>query len=176
MYSRCPLCDTSSCRGCVIPDDEEFMPAPSSLTAIIIEWDVRWVDQTMLECVDRSVLLDAQHEMHRHEPAATLASCFDAFTTPETLSAAEQWYCSTCRDFRCATKKLDLYRLPPILICHLKRFRYTHETRSKIETVVQYPIHGWEVETGVKEEKMVYDLYAVVHHMGGTDGGEHDAR
>ncbi len=44
-----------------------------------------------------------------------------------------------------------------------------------MDTVVTYPIHALEMSkwmTHVREGQLVYDLYAVVHHMGGTDGGE----
>lgn len=46
------------------------------------------------------------------------------FTSEEELVGGDQWYCSRCKKFRDATKKFDLWKLPDILIIHLKRFKY----------------------------------------------------
>ena len=42
-------------------------------------------------------------------------------------------YCPECKDFVQASKKFDLWKLPDILVIHLKRFpydRYTHLTQQ----------------------------------------------
>lgn len=46
----------------------------------------------------------------------SLDSCLRAFTSEEELGEDELYYCSKCRTHRLATKKLDLWRLPPILV------------------------------------------------------------
>ena len=49
--------------------------------------------------------------------------CLDAFTETETLEEEEGYNCQACkRKGVCATKKLTLYRCPPVLVLHLKRF------------------------------------------------------
>lgn len=47
----------------------------------------------------------------------SLDSCLKAFTSEEELGEDELYYCSKCKTHRLATKKLDLWRLPPILVC-----------------------------------------------------------
>lgn len=49
-------------------------------------------------------------------------------------------YCPTCKKHQLATKKLDLWSLPEILIIHLKRFSYTKHSREKLDTLVEFPI------------------------------------
>ena len=56
-------------------------------------------------------------------------------------------YCSKCKEHVQAFKKLDLWKLPEILVVHLKRFHYsqgryvkTFVTRDKINTVVDFPV------------------------------------
>ncbi|KAI2566748.1 USP15 isoform 4, partial [Pan troglodytes] len=39
-----------------------------------------------------------------------------------------------------ATKKLDLWSLPPVLVVHLKRFSYSRYMRDKLDTLVDFPI------------------------------------
>lgn len=52
-----------------------------------------------------------------------LQDCLDAFTETETLEEDEGYNCQSCkRQGVCATKKLTLYRCPPVLVLHLKRF------------------------------------------------------
>lgn len=46
----------------------------------------------------------------------SLDSCLKAFTSEEELGEDELYYCSKCKTHRLATKKLDLWRLPPVLV------------------------------------------------------------
>ena len=46
----------------------------------------------------------------------------EAFTRQEELGDEEKYYCSECKKHQLASKKLQIWRLPPILIVHLKRF------------------------------------------------------
>lgn len=47
-----------------------------------------------------------------------LDTCLKAFTKEEELGEDELYYCSKCKQHRLAAKKLDIWRLPPILVCH----------------------------------------------------------
>ncbi|BAT07594.1 Os09g0343900 [Oryza sativa Japonica Group] len=49
--------------------------------------------------------------------------------------AASIRYCPCCKKHQQAMKKLDLWRLPEVLVIHLKRFSYTQFTRNKLETI-----------------------------------------
>lgn len=79
--------------------------------------------------------------------------------------------------------KQSLYRLPDILIIHIKRFNMTARFREKIRAKVVYPLQGLDmrpftvkfqpegageqagVEPGSCEED-IYDLYGVSNHLG----------
>ncbi|XP_055677370.1 ubiquitin carboxyl-terminal hydrolase 32 isoform X2 [Lutzomyia longipalpis] len=66
-----------------------------------------------------------------------LNHCLRAFTSEEKL---EQWYyCSHCKGKQPATKKLQIWKLPPILIIHLKRFNYVNNKWVKSQKVVNFP-------------------------------------
>jgi len=48
-------------------------------------------------------------------------------------------YCPNCKEHQQATKKLDLWSLPPVLVVHLKRFSYSRYMRDKLDTLVEFP-------------------------------------
>lgn len=77
-------------------------------------------------------------------------------------------------------KKTDLWILPPILIVHLKRFRYNEygKVGSKNDKSIDYPVRQWDLKSRVRSRGGVYpmyDLYAVSNHMGGLGGGHYTA-
>uniref|UniRef100_A0A453BM28 USP domain-containing protein n=1 Tax=Aegilops tauschii subsp. strangulata TaxID=200361 RepID=A0A453BM28_AEGTS len=48
-------------------------------------------------------------------------------------------------------KKLDLWRLPEVLVIHLKRFSYTQFTRNKLETFVDFPISDLDLSSSRRQ-------------------------
>jgi ubiquitin C-terminal hydrolase len=46
----------------------------------------------------------------------TLNKCLEAFTRGEELGEEEKYYCSACKKLQLAIKKLQIWRLPPILV------------------------------------------------------------
>ena len=53
----------------------------------------------------------------------SLDSCFKGFEQEELLDGDDQWYCNKCKEHRDIHKKLELFKIPKILIIHLKRFQ-----------------------------------------------------
>uniref|UniRef100_A0A453BM34 USP domain-containing protein n=1 Tax=Aegilops tauschii subsp. strangulata TaxID=200361 RepID=A0A453BM34_AEGTS len=46
--------------------------------------------------------------------------CLEAFLKEEPLGPEDMWYCPCCKKHQQAMKKLDLWRLPEVLVIHLK--------------------------------------------------------
>ncbi|XP_049935881.1 ubiquitin carboxyl-terminal hydrolase 10-like isoform X2 [Nymphaea colorata] len=113
------------------------------------------------------------------QEAVNLFSCLDAFLKEEPLGPDDMWYCPRCKEHRQATKKLDLWRLPDILVVHLKRFSYSRYFKNKLDTLVNFPICNLDLTKYVKRkgapESYVYDLYAISNHYGGMGGGHYTA-
>jgi len=84
---------------------------------------------------DPSVGLSVQQQT---EPVS-LEQCLHAFTREEQLSGDEKYYCPKCATHQPATKKLQIWRLPPILIVHLKRFQFVNHRWIKSHKAVQFP-------------------------------------
>jgi hypothetical protein len=53
----------------------------------------------------------------------TINDCFDEFKKPEILDQDNMWYCNKCKTHVQATKKIEIYKAPPIFIISLKRFK-----------------------------------------------------
>uniref|UniRef100_A0A8C9A527 Ubiquitin carboxyl-terminal hydrolase n=1 Tax=Prolemur simus TaxID=1328070 RepID=A0A8C9A527_PROSS len=109
-----------------------------------------------------------------------LQECIELFTTVETLEKENPWYCPSCKQHQLATKKLDLWMLPEVLIIHLKRFSYTKFSREKLDTLVQFPIRDLDFSEFVIKpqneaapELYKYDLIAVSNHYGGMRDGHY---
>jgi hypothetical protein len=121
----------------------------------------------------------------------TLDQCFDTFTKPERLDEHNMWYCSKCKEHVRALKTMKLWKLPNILVVHLKRFEFKHALRrDKLDTFVDFPLEGldmnqhcstWKtnaegdnpfVDVKVPAE---YDLFAVVNHFGRMGFGHYTA-
>ncbi|XP_052739167.1 ubiquitin carboxyl-terminal hydrolase 32 isoform X3 [Bicyclus anynana] len=71
-----------------------------------------------------------------------LASCLRAFTSEESLE--QRYHCAACRSAQPATKKLQIWRLPPIIIIHLKRFQYVNNKWIKSHKVVNFPFQDFD--------------------------------
>merc|ERR1719193_304849 len=116
-----------------------------------------------------------------HESATVqLASCLDAFTEEEVLTEDNAWYCSKCSKFQTATKKIDLWRLPDLLVIHLKRFSFDRVFRQKINSLVNFPLKSLDLKAWVSpncklNQSTTYDLYGASMHSGGLGGGHYTA-
>ncbi|KAJ8660699.1 hypothetical protein O0I10_003747 [Lichtheimia ornata] len=140
-----------------------------------------WKDVDML---DEDI--DQQEEMAaKKNKNVTLADCLTEFTKEELLSEEDLWYCPRCKEHKRASKKFDLWRLPEILVVHLKRFTHTRSWRDKIDDFIDFPLKELDLTDRVlsvknpddipKDERYIYDLYGVDNHFGGMGGGHYTA-
>jgi ubiquitin carboxyl-terminal hydrolase 4/11/15 len=117
--------------------------------------------------------------MQTEPGSVTLGQCLEMFTTQEKLSEHDTWYCPKCKSHRQALKKFDLWKLPKLLVVHLKRFDYNRYSRDKVDTLVDFPLEGFDLAPYLLNNKLgsptVYDLYAVSNHFGGLGGGHYTA-
>jgi hypothetical protein len=84
-------------------------------------------------------------------PPPGLADCVEAFTRPECLGEADSWFCAACKAHVRATKKLDLWRLPEVLVVHLKRFSFSRHARDKLDAEVAFPLKGLDLRRFVPD-------------------------
>lgn len=124
-----------------------------------------------------------KHKMDGDGKNSTISvlDCIREYCQMEQLEDSEMWYCNKCKEHVCAWKQFHLYRTPPILIIHLKRFHYSPLThrRDKIDLLVDFPLRGLDLTNEVMNsedgKEPIYDCYAVSNHFGGLGGGHYTA-
>lgn len=173
---RCPSCPWyECCIGCSIHDNEKTTDVMDG-DSIVVDWhfavDVATsgfglrpsagdpvVSQPPSVPRTRQALFN--FKSHRscgtgerkgmHAGSVTLEECLDAFAKEEKIPEA---YCSRCKDFRVQTKRMSLWRLPPVVIIHLKRFQFTQHMRRKLRDLVVFPIEGLDLSRIMAEESI----------------------
>ena len=124
--------------------------------------------------------LDAKkaQRVARKKHGVTLDECFAETARSEILSEENAWYCNRCKELRLASKTLEIWTVPDILVLHLKRFSAHRGFRDKVDVLVDFPIEGLDLNgrVGLPEGKgLMYDLFAVDNHYGGLGGGHYTA-
>lgn len=139
------------------------------------------IDQQKLKQVElHDSIKPAPSSTDKKKQGVSLYTCLELFTTREQLSSNDTWYCPECKKHVEATKKFDLWRLPEVLVVHLKRFQFNRYNRDKLETFIDYPINGLDLTPHIQHNlsgntHRIYDLFAVSNHYGGLGGGHYTA-
>ena len=77
--------------------------------------------------------------------SVTLDQCLKAFARSESMTGSDRWHCPKCKRDRDATKTIFIWRLPRVLIVHLKRFFFEGPFRAKLETYVDFPLDNLDM-------------------------------
>ena len=164
--SRCALCHWySCCVGCLIPCDD--YPAIAMCgDSISIDWHLS-VDLSgggfgwKLGSKSESSGLSVQTSPHekalirvkKHSSintggkkygyggSITLEECLDSFAKEEKIEAR----CSKCQEERIQTNRICLWRFPPFVMIHLKRFQFTQHMKRKLRDLVVFPLEGLDL-------------------------------
>ncbi|XP_025021760.1 ubiquitin carboxyl-terminal hydrolase 8 isoform X3 [Python bivittatus] len=108
----------------------------------------------------------------------TLQECLRLFSKEEKLTDNNRFYCSHCKTRRDSLKKIEIWKLPPVLLVHLKRFSYDGRWKQKLQTSVDFPLENLDLSQYVIGPKSIlkrYNLFSVSNHYGGLDGGHYTA-
>lgn len=159
--------------------------------SIVVSWPTHLndvLDESILsakeEYLTREQKLEREEEMAavltKKKTGVSIMDCIEKYCELEQLDESDMWYCNKCKEHVRAWKQVSLYRTPPILIVHLKRFHYSSTThrRDKIDTLIDFPLSGLDLSGIVKQEsgsEPIYDCYAVSNHFGGLGGGHYTA-
>lgn len=104
-----------------------------------------------------------------------VAQCIEDFSTEECLEGNNAWYCETCKARVEAKKKIELWKLPPVLIIHLKRFSFgIGDCATKVSINVDFPLLDLDLTPFCRSPQRdlpIYDCYAVINHHGSAGMG-----
>lgn len=141
------------------------------------------------ECLQESATYECfsnlSLELPTNNKRCDIYKSFDMYFHGETVHG---WDCPKCKQKRDAIKKLDISRLPPILVIHFKRFYADTEymaqnSYKKRANFVDFPIHNLDINDYVaRSEKRLnarlntnYNLYATSNHYGSMESGHYTA-
>ena len=114
------------------------------------------------------VFLDLSVDLDQH---SSVTSCLRKFSAEEMLCERNKFHCDRCGDLQEAEKRMKIKRLPKILALHLKRFKYTEDLQrlQKLFHRIVYPYHLrlFNTTDDAEDPDRLYQLYAVVVHIGG---------
>jgi ubiquitin carboxyl-terminal hydrolase 9/13 len=152
------------------------LPAPSSESPAKMFHDLfegKLTSETRcLTCENTSQrdepFLDLSVDLEQH---SSVTACLRRFSEEEMLCERNKFHCDNCGGLQEAEKRMKIKRLPKILALHLKRFKYTEDLQrlQKLFHKVVYPYHLrlFNTTDDAEDPDRLYELYAVVVHIGG---------
>ncbi|CAL8253248.1 unnamed protein product [Arctogadus glacialis] len=147
---------------------------------VAIDWDPDMKKTYYNENEAEKYTKHSSMDESQQQMSVQLQECIQLFTTTETLEEDNPWYCPVCKLHQLATKKLDLWGLPEVLIIHLKRFSYNKFSREKLDSLVHFPLRDLDFSDCLLRKKLTngeppsrYDLIAVSNHYGGLRDGHY---
>ncbi|XP_060076528.1 ubiquitin carboxyl-terminal hydrolase 31-like, partial [Ylistrum balloti] len=172
---------------------------------LVAEWDPAVKKKVIVhdkETVDEHSSY-RQVRQHQQPEPVSLDECLNLFTKQEKLTGDDAWLCPHCQKQQQGTMKtLGLWSLPDTLVIHLKRFRQVGLQRSKLESLIDFPVNSLDMSKhilrpngecdlqkvtmnmtpqqqrlhqGKHRDNMIYDLHGVCNHDGSMLGGHYTA-
>jgi len=134
-----------------------------------------------LSCRNESKTFDAfnclQLQLPNNQPT-TLEKCIDSFTRNEKIGGNDSWKCSNCKCYREAAKRIEIWKLPPVLIIQLKRFNFDGRWHNKIQTNVNFPTENLNLSSHIRAPSPKFsnfNLYSIINHYGSFESGHYTA-
>eukprot|EP00742_Colponemidia_sp_Colp-10_P002945 GILJ01003142.1.p1 GENE.GILJ01003142.1~~GILJ01003142.1.p1 ORF type:complete len:357 (+),score=49.31 GILJ01003142.1:43-1113(+) len=104
------------------------------------------------------------------EQNSSITSCLKNFSSTETLSKQDKFFCDQCACLQEAEKRMRIKKLPRILALHLKRFKFVEQLQrhKKLAHRVVFPVELKLCNTSddCEDPNREYRLFAVVVHIG----------
>uniref|UniRef100_T1PIN0 ubiquitinyl hydrolase 1 n=1 Tax=Musca domestica TaxID=7370 RepID=T1PIN0_MUSDO len=121
-------------------------------------------------------------ELPENNNICQLSQCLDMYFSGERISG---WNCPACKQKRDAIKKLNISKLPPVLVIHLKRFYADTDSLSpsykKKQNYLRFPLENLNMSPYItisesrRNTTKSYELYAVSNHYGSMESGHYTA-
>ncbi|EPS68125.1 hypothetical protein M569_06655 [Genlisea aurea] len=148
---------------------------------LIHQYDIFLLSQHPVVCLPMSSPVNAGPSCD-DDSRISLYKCVENFLKEDRLGPTDMWLCPVCKDRREADKKLDLWRLPEVLIVHLKRFFYNERTSetTKLNAFVDFPVEDFDLSNFIAARNddgrlTSYELYGIINHYGNAGGGHYTA-
>ncbi|KAI1618451.1 ubiquitin thiolesterase [Exophiala viscosa] len=166
----------------IVKTESATVSFPSILPEVGRNSRTRWLHELFEGTLTSETrCLTCENVSHRDEPFLDLSvdleqhssvtACLRRFSEEEMLCERNKFHCDNCGGLQEAEKRMKIKRLPKILALHLKRFKYTEDLQrlQKLFHKVVYPYHLrlFNTTDDAEDPDRIYELYAVVVHIGG---------
>jgi hypothetical protein len=160
-----------------------------SSTALVVEWKAGSYTKKKADHVINHESVPAKKSTDSGAEddgeSVKIQDCIDKYVEPEVMGDDNSWKCSKCEKFGNMMKTFEIWSVPELLVFQLKRFSFTQTEmgiqKEKIESLVTFPVKGLDFSEWVQGPQkktpscLIYDLYGVSNHIGGTGGGHYTA-
>lgn len=103
----------------------------------------------------------------------SVRDCMDELCLRKTLPATDGYKCPRCDAVHEACQTLNLWKVPDVLVLHIKRFNMSAKWQEKLKTMVDFPITGLDMSPWCHKEApkrdSIYDLIGTIDHHEGTN-------
>ena len=166
------------CTGCILnPLYQEYFSIPKNCY-LIVEWCRRVKsrqikDENISLCLNHSSMNEKKE--NNINKSISIYDCLNLFTQKEEI---DNVFCENCQKNQTFAKILRIERIPQYLVITLKRFKYTLMYKTKMNCPIKFPTNKLNLEPYLtkinnSEKDKIYDLYAVVNHIGNLTGGHY---
>ena len=105
------------------------------------------------------IVLSKDYNLMTKEYEVNIYDCLDQLNEWENFVENDSWYCSICKDSVKAQKRIEIFKAPPILILHLKRFNISDEVNicrigEANNTLVHFPLLGLDTNKYNRKSKI----------------------
>ena len=166
------------CTGCILNPLYQDYFSISKNCYLIVEWcgkiKLKQIkDENILLCLNHSSINDKKE--NNLNKVISIYDCLDLFTQKEII---EDIFCENCKKNQIFTKILRIERIPQYLVITLKRFKYTMMYKTKMNCPIKFPINNINIKPYITESdnpeiNKIYDLYAIVNHIGNLSSGHY---
>jgi len=115
---------------------------------LVLEWDMPAKTQIIADDsnpVEEHSSCKQVLEAPEENSSVSLQECFSLYTSEERLGQDDAFFCPQCNKKREVVKKLGVWSVPDVLVVHLKRFRQSTRATNKLETMVNFPLDGFDM-------------------------------
>lgn len=111
-----------------------------------------------------------------NQSAKNIYDCFDIYLKHDYLNDDNKWFNEKIDKKENAIKYIKYWSFPNILFILFKRFSYNG--RSKINTVIDFPVDELDLSKyvcGYQPNSYKYELFGICNHSGRLEGGHYTA-
>jgi hypothetical protein len=103
---------------------------------------------------DKQKFHSSSHSQSKQHGNETLQGCLEAYRKKTKLDKDNAWYCNVCKEHVEATKQIEIYNVPPILIFCFQRFKsHGMYFKEKMEDTVDFPLENLDLTPYVVSEQ-----------------------